>query len=51
MNQKRADALKNRRSFLAHVASRSDVLFDHLPDVCFFVKDAEGRFIRINRAF
>lgn len=29
----------------------SDVLFDHLPDVCFFVKDAEGRFMRVNRAF
>jgi PAS domain S-box-containing protein len=28
-----------------------DVLFDHLPDVYFFVKDREGRFVRCNRAF
>jgi PAS domain S-box-containing protein len=27
------------------------VLFDHLPDVYFFVKDREGRFMRCNRAF
>lgn len=38
------------RAFLARVGS-PDVLFDHLPDVYFFVKDGEGRFIRVNRAF
>jgi PAS domain S-box-containing protein len=26
-------------------------LFEHLPDVYFFVKDVEGRFVRVNRAF
>jgi len=26
-------------------------LFDHLPDVYFFVKDRDGRFMRCNRAF
>jgi len=26
-------------------------LFEHLPDVYFFVKDREGRFARVNRAF
>lgn len=24
-------------------------LFDHLPDVCFFVKDSESRFLHVNR--
>jgi PAS domain S-box-containing protein len=28
-----------------------DALFDHLPDVYFFVKDAAGRFVRCNPAF
>lgn len=28
-----------------------DALFEHLPGVYFFVKDAEGRFVRVNRAF
>ncbi len=28
-----------------------DVLFDHLPDVYYFVKDGAGRFVRCNRAF
>src|SRR5450432_3156162 len=28
-----------------------DGLFDHLPDVYFFVKDAGGRFVRCNAAF
>jgi PAS domain S-box-containing protein len=39
--------------FLAQIASPSglEVLFDHLPDVHFFVKDREGRFMRCNRAF
>lgn len=26
------------------------VLFDYLPDVFFFIKDAQGRFMRVNRA-
>lgn len=38
------------RKFLSSAGS-PDVLFDHLSDVYFFVKDAEGRFIRVNRAF
>lgn len=28
-----------------------EVLFEYLPDVYFFVKDADGRFVRANRAF
>jgi PAS domain-containing protein len=53
MNQKRLDALERSRSFLLRVASRSDldVSFDHLPDVGFFVKDAQGRVMHVNRAF
>jgi PAS domain S-box-containing protein len=41
------------RRFLAQVASPVgfEVLFDYLPDVYFFVKDADGRFVRANRAF
>jgi PAS domain S-box-containing protein len=41
------------RSFLSRVESpsRYDVLFEHLSDVYFFVKDAQGRFMRVNRAF
>jgi PAS domain S-box-containing protein len=41
------------QEFVAQFASPSglDVLFDHLPDVYFFVKDREGRFVRCNRAF
>lgn len=41
------------RKFLARVASPAgfDVLFDYISDVYFFVKDDEGRFVRINRAF
>jgi PAS domain S-box-containing protein len=44
---------KFARSFLARVTRPAgfEVLFDYLPDVYFFVKDAEGRFIRANRAF
>jgi len=41
------------REFLARVASPSgfEELFDYLPDVYFFVKDREERFVRCNRAF
>jgi PAS domain S-box-containing protein len=41
------------RRFLTRVASPAgfEVLFDYIPDVYFFVKDADGRFIRGNRAF
>lgn len=41
------------RAFLSLAVSPAgfDVLFEHLPDVYFFVKDAEGRFVRVNRAF
>jgi len=28
-----------------------EALFDHIPDVCFFVKDPAGRFVRCNQAF
>ena len=28
-----------------------DALFDHISDICFFVKDSTGRFVRCNRAF
>jgi PAS domain S-box-containing protein len=39
--------------YLSLVASPGgvDALFEHLPGVYFFVKDAEGRFVRVNRAF
>jgi PAS domain S-box-containing protein len=41
------------RNFLSKVEypSSYDVLFDHLSDVYFFVKDVDGRFMRVNRAF
>jgi PAS domain S-box-containing protein len=47
------DAHELTRTFLARAVSPAgfDVLFEHLPDVYFFVKDAEGRFVRVNRAF
>jgi PAS domain S-box-containing protein len=47
------EAQEYARSFLARVTRPVgfDVLFDYLPDVYFFVKDADGRFIRANRAF
>ena len=53
MNEERPNAQAHSRRFLARVASPAnfDVLFDHLPHVYFFVKDAQGRFIRVNRAF
>lgn len=44
---------KFAEQFLARVATPAgfDVLFDYVPDVYFFVKDADGRFARANRAF
>jgi PAS domain S-box-containing protein len=47
------DANEFARDFLARAVSPAgfDLLFEHLPDVYFFVKDAEGRFVRANRAF
>ncbi len=41
------------RNFLARVAQPAgfEVLFEHLPDVYFFVKDECGRFVRCNQAF
>jgi PAS domain S-box-containing protein len=41
------------REFLARAVSPVgfELLFEHLPGVYFFVKDAEGRFVRANRAF
>jgi PAS domain S-box-containing protein len=48
-----ADTRWQPRDFLAQIASPSGLeeLFDHLPDVYFFVKDRDGRFMRCNRAF
>jgi AraC-like DNA-binding protein len=47
------DVRRQQREFLAQIASPVgfEVLFDHLPDVYFFVKDCDGRFMRCNRAF
>jgi PAS domain S-box-containing protein len=44
---------RRARDFLANVASplSFDVLFEHLSDVYFFVKDGEGRFVRVNGSF
>jgi len=41
------------RNFLQRVEQPIgfDVLFDHVPDVYFFVKDSGGRFVRCNQAF
>ncbi|HVY25650.1 MAG TPA: AraC family transcriptional regulator [Polyangiaceae bacterium] len=50
----RNDSRQQRRAFSRRFLSRArspDVLLDHLPDVYFFVKDADGRFVRVNRAF
>jgi AraC-like DNA-binding protein len=46
-------ARRLQREFLAQVASPSGLesLFDYLPDVYFFVKDRDGRFVRCNLAF
>jgi PAS domain S-box-containing protein len=41
------------RSFLSRVESPAgfEVLFEHLDDVYFFVKDADGAFVRASRSF
>jgi PAS domain S-box-containing protein len=41
------------RNFLARIEQPIgfEVLFDHVPDVYFFVKDGGGRFVRCNQAF
>jgi len=48
-----SDVPRQCREFLSRIASPSGLegLFDYLPDVYFFVKDREGRFVRCNRAF
>ncbi|RYZ06391.1 MAG: AraC family transcriptional regulator [Myxococcales bacterium] len=47
------DVQELTQKFLTRVAAPTgfDVLFDYLPDVYFFVKDAQGRFVRVNDAF
>src|SRR5689334_4715196 len=47
------NANERAQDFFTRAASPPgfDVLFEHLPDVFFFVKDAEGRFVRVNQAF
>jgi PAS domain S-box-containing protein len=47
------DSRRFSRNFLARVEQPIgfDVLFDHVPDVYFFVKDGQGRFVRCNQAF
>lgn len=49
----RSNVRRQQRQFLARIASPSGLenLFDYLPDVYFFVKDREGRFVRCNHAF
>lgn len=49
----RVDAVQQAQDFLAKVASPAgfEALFEHLSDVYFFVKDGEGRFVRVNRSF
>jgi PAS domain S-box-containing protein len=49
----RLDPRRLSRNFLARVESPAgfDVLFEHLSDVYFFVKDGEGRFVRVNQGF
>lgn len=49
----RLDPRRLSRNFLSRVKSPAgfDVLFDHLADVYFFVKDGEGRFVRVNQGF
>lgn len=47
------DVAELSRQFLARVTSPAgfEVLFDYLPDIYFFAKDEQGRFVRVNRAF
>ena len=47
------DAQQRSQQLLRRIASPQglDVLFEYLPDVYFFVKDADGRFARANQAF
>jgi PAS domain S-box-containing protein len=49
----RLDPRRLSRNFLSRVESPAgfDVMFEHLPDIYFFVKDGEGRFVRVNQAF
>ena len=49
----RLDPRRLSRSFLSRIDSPAgfDVLFEHLSDVYFFVKDGEGRFVRVNQGF
>ena len=43
----------SRSNVSLHHGARAGLadLFEHLSDVCFFVKDRQGRFRRVNRAF
>jgi PAS domain S-box-containing protein len=49
----RPDAARRAQAFLSRVASPTgfEVLFEHLSDVYFFVKDGEGCFVRVNNSF
>lgn len=49
----RLDPRRFSRTFLSRVETPAgfDVLFEHLSDVYFFVKDGEGRFVRVNEGF
>lgn len=48
-----AERARLDHNFLSRVVSPAgfEVLFEHLDDVYFFVKDAEGRFVRASRSF
>jgi PAS domain S-box-containing protein len=45
--------LEIRRQFMAELAGDPGIeqLFNHLPDVCFFAKDRQGRFVMGNDSF
>src|SRR5262245_57058240 len=47
------EAVRSRERFLAEIAPQPgfEQLFEYLPDVLLFVKDAEGRFVVCNKAF
>lgn len=49
----RLDSRRFSQNFLSRVEQPAgfEVLFDHVPDVYFFAKDAQGRFVRCNQAF